>query len=124
MKIRQLIRELKALKERGVNDAYIDDIKELLIDYWNETQDRTLDEYINTFANDEDVSNAVAYRAGKWDRQQAKYIVEDLTSADYYKDDGDYFSNIEDGDVEDRLDEIISNAKDLLPKKKKDGGTK
>lgn len=112
--INQLLKTLKEIKEnRVINDYWIEPIKDAVIDYQNETWNRDFDDLLNEFVSEEQVLDCVRRKCEQGDFWGVSQIMEGLSRADRYKDNGDYFENIDDDDVEERLDDIISLAKDI-----------
>lgn len=112
--INQLLKTLKEIKEGGrISDYWIPDIKNAIIDYINEESDRDLEELEYQMVSEEQVMDAVRYHAETGNFWQVKEIMEGLERADRYKDNGDYFDNIDNEDVEERLDDIISRAEQI-----------
>ena len=110
MTLNKLIKELKELKNNGVWENDIPTIQNLVIDYQNDQQTRGLDDFLYYFVSEEQVLDAVAYKAGQYDFWGVQNLIEGLERADRYKDTGDSFENITDADVEERLDNIIRQA--------------
>jgi len=116
--INRLLKTLKEIKEGGrISDYWIPDIKNAIIDYINEESDRDLEELEYTMVSEEQVMDCVKYKAEQGDFWGVSEIMEGLKRADRYKDNGDYFDNIDDEDVEDRLDEIIERAEQIKKSK-------
>lgn len=110
--INQLLKTLKDIKEWGrINDYYIPEIKNAIIDYINEESDGTLEELEYQMVSEEQVLECVRWKADSGDFWGVSQIMEWLSRADRYKDNGDYFENIDDDDVEEWLDDIIARAK-------------
>lgn len=109
----KLIRDLKEIKAHGVTEDDIGTIINLIIDYENQNQMRGLDDFTYRFCSIDVVLESVACKAYKGDFRGCQHILEGLEKADRYKDSSGEYENIEDADVEERLDEIIDQAKNF-----------
>lgn len=109
--LKKLIKDLKEIKENGVWERDIPDIMNLLIDYDNETQMSTFDDFIYRFASYDSLMDAIRYHSDIGDLWGIQRITEGIEKSDRYTDNGDYFENITDAEVEERLNEIIDYAK-------------
>lgn len=113
MTLNKLIKELKEIKNAGVWDRDIPTIQNLLIDYQNDNQMRTFEDLAYKMVSFESMMENIEYKAKSYDFWGIQQIMEWLEKADRYRDNGDYYENITDADVEEWLDEIISYAKSL-----------
>lgn len=113
MTLNKLIKELKEIKNAGVWDRDIPTIQNLLIDYQNDSQMWTFEDLAYQMVSFESVMENIEYKAKNYDFWGIQQIMEWLEKADRYRDNGDYYENITDADVEEWLDEIISYAKSL-----------
>ena len=109
--LNKLIKELKELKNNGVWERDIPTIKNLLIEYQNDSQMGTFEELEYRMVGFDTVMDCIEYKARQMDFWGVQDIVEGLEKADWYLDNGDTFENITDADVEERLDEILDYAK-------------
>ena len=115
---KQLVRlyiDLQVIKlERKQNEYYnkkedINKIKNLIIDYMNETHERRLDSFTYKFFQDETLEEYIKWRIEKnW----AWYIIRQLKGIDEFADRYyfDWYENLQyadNDDVKDRLDDII-----------------
>ena len=111
MTLNKLIKELKTYKENGVYEGDIPDIKNLVIDYQNDTQNYVFEDLLYQIVDEDAVLDCIEYKARQRDFWGVQNIIEGLDRADWYRDNGDNFENITDADVEERLDEILDYAK-------------
>ena len=111
MTLNKLIKELKELKNSGVWENDIPTIKNLLVEYQNDSNMWTFEDLSCQMVSFESVMEDVSYKANKYDFWGVQRIMEGLEKADRYRDNGDYYENIDSSDVEERLDEIIDYAK-------------
>lgn len=111
MTLKKLIKELEELKNNGVWENDIPTIKNLLIEYQNDSQMGTFEELEYKMVGFDTVMDCIEYKARQMDFWGVQNIVEWLEKADWYLDNGDSFENITDADVEEWLDEIINYAK-------------
>lgn len=83
----------------------------LLIDYWNTTQDRELDKYIYAFADSDYVEDYIANKVKEDGVYWTAKLIESVDGTyDYYRIDdidGSVYC-IDDSDVEERLNDMIS----------------
>lgn len=113
MTLNKLIKELKELKNSGVWENDISTIKNLVYDYQSDQDDYSFDDLMYQIVDFNSVMESIEYKARQQDFWGIQNIMEWLEKADYYKDNGDYYENIDSSDVEERLDEIIETAKSL-----------
>ena len=106
MNKKQLIKELKEIKNNGVWENDIPTIQNLLIDYENEGGNG-VDDYIYRFETMERLLDHVGYLANQYDFRGIQNIMEWIEKADYYKFDGDSYENIDNEDIEEWLNDII-----------------
>ena len=111
MTLKKLIRELEELKNNGVWENDIPTIKNLLIDYQNDSNMWTFEDLEYKMVGFDTVMDCIEYKARQMDFWGVQNIVEWLEKADWYLDNGETFENITDADVEEWLDEIIDYAK-------------
>lgn len=111
MTLNKLIKELKTYKENGVREGDIPDIKNLVIDYQNDTQNYVFEDLLYQMVDEDAVLDCIEYKARQRDFWGVQNIIEGLDRSDWYRDNGDSFENIDSSDVEERLDEIIDYAK-------------
>ena len=111
MTLNKLIKELKELKNNGVWENDIPTIQNLLTDYQNDNQMRTFEDLAYQMVSFDSVMDDISYKANNYDFWGVQRIMENLEKADRYRDNGDYYENITDADVEEWLDEIIDYAK-------------
>lgn len=111
MTLKKLIRELEELKNNGVWENDIPTIKNLLIEYQNDSQMGTFEDLEYKMVGFDTVMDCIEYKARQMDFWGVQNIVEWLEKADWYLDNGETFENITDADVEEWLDEIINYAK-------------
>lgn len=116
--INKLLKELKYYKENWISFIDICDVKNAVIDYMNETQDFDLDELLYQIVDYDQVMECIEYKAKNMDFWGIQSLMEWLGKDDRYKDNGEYFENIDDSDLEDRLDEIIDTAKHIKKENK------
>ena len=116
--INKLLKELKYYKENWIFFRDICDVKNAVIDYMNETQDFSLDELLYEIVDYDQVMECIEYKAKSLDFRGIKDLMDGLERDDRYRDNGDYFENIDREDLEDRLDEIIEEVKQIKKKKK------
>ena len=110
--INALLKRLKEIKTYAVDFSDVCDIKNACIDYMNETQNRIFEDLLNEIVEYDLVMECIRYRAEQGDLYGIQNLVEWLDNADYYRDNGDYFENIDYNDIRERLDEIIELAED------------
>lgn len=111
MTIKKLIRELKEFKKQGVSEDDIPAIKNLCYDFINDNSSGGLEDILYEMVDFDTVMQAIEYKAKSGDLWGVQNLSEGLSMADYYKDNGDYFENIDNSDVEEWLDDLISEAK-------------
>lgn len=111
MTLKKLIKELEELKNNGVWENDIPTIKNLLINYQNDSQMGTFEDLLYQMVDEDAVLDCIEYKARQRDFWDVQNLIEGLERADRYKDTGDSFENIDSSDVEERLDEIIDYAK-------------
>lgn len=104
---KELLNELYSWnREDTINDA-----KNLIIDYWNNTGDRSLEELSYKFESYDTVED---YLVNKLKTEGVYWVAQALesvnSSSDYYEIDDTYWTVycIDEKDVEERLDEMIS----------------
>lgn len=112
-----LAKKLKELKNECWSENYCDIISKVishLIDYENNTQDWEFDEYTNKFASEDLMQDYTKYRAEKfWFSQVARDLRDVEYDDDYYLIDDTYgdVRNIDEKDVIERIDDILSDFK-------------
>lgn len=111
MTLKKLIKELKNYKDSGVWEGNIADIKNLIIDYQNDTQSYVFEDLLYQMVDFDTLMDNIEYNARERDFWGVQNIMEWLERADRYRDNGGYYDNINSSDVEEWLDEIIDYAK-------------
>ena len=90
MNKKQLIKELKEIKNSGVWENDIPNIQNLLIDYENDGG-KGIDDYIYRFETMETLLDHVGSLANNYDFWSIQNIMEWIEKADYYKFNGDSY---------------------------------
>ena len=111
MTLNKLIKELKELKNNGVWERDIPTIQNLLSNYQYDNQMGSFEDLSYQMVSFDSVMENIEYKARSYDFWGIQRIMEGLEKADRYRDNGDYYENITDADVEEWLDEIINYAK-------------
>lgn len=111
--INKLLKELKYYKGNWIYFSDICDVKNIVIDYENETQNFDFEDILYEIADYDQVMECIEYKAKNLDMRGIKDLLDGLERDDRYKDNGDYFENIDREDLEDRLDELIDQAKQI-----------
>lgn len=110
---KQLKKDLMEIRENWIRNWNIDDdinrIINLIIEYMNETQDFTLEDYTFTFEHRDNVEDYVTQQIREYWLARIPYLCGDVRfDDDYYIIDAyGNIENIEKSDVEERLDDII-----------------
>lgn len=111
--LNKLIKDLKEIRENHPDEGDITKVINLIVNYENENQVWGLDGFTYTFVSMDQILENVACMAYKWDFWGCQNALEGLEKADWYKETSCGYENLENSDVEERLDEIIDQAKNF-----------
>lgn len=118
--ITKLINGLKEYRDHWtIYEYHICDIKNLVIDYMNETQDWSFDEYLYEFEDYDTVEDYVKNQLESWWLARLRYCLNDCyLDCDYYRINAYWnLENITTEDIENRVDEMIDHAEEIKKEK-------
>ena len=119
--ITKLLKQLYEFRDRTLRDDDIWDIKNVVIDYMNETQNRAFEEILYEFEDYDIIEDYVKSELERWWLERLYYCLncwETRLNREWYKIDA-YWNivNIEWNDIENRLDELIDRAEEIKKEK-------
>lgn len=119
--ITKLLKQLYEFREKTLRDDDIWDIKNVVIDYMNETQNRAFEEILYEFEDYDIIEDYVKSELERWWLERLYYCIrwwETRLNREWYKINAYWnVENIEWDDIENRLDELIEKAEEIKKEK-------
>lgn len=113
MKKTALLKQLREIKKSRVSESDIPEILNICNDFENTTGKWRLDDELYKIVSYDEVMEKIRRKAEQYDLWGVQRLAEWLPKCDYYLDNGDYYEELGQEDLEERLNNIIDVIKRL-----------
>ena len=113
MKKTALLKQLREIKKSRVSESDIPEILNACNDFENTVGKWRLDDELYKIVSYDEVMEKIRRKAEQYDLWGVQRLAEGLPKCDYYLDNGDYYEELGQEDLEERLNNIIDVIKRL-----------